>query len=194
MSTSPSVHQNLSLLLNILIHSVSSSSSTLNSAQSDVYITLTASETIASVSSFRTVYTSSSGTSSRASKYVSPSSSASSNFESEYTDCSPLSGKAQAQCLNKNYGAGLYNGSADSCEAGEISCSPEGDFAICNQGSWVKMPCGDGSTCYAYTSGGSVESSCNYESQKSSFTKRDSALGGFFKRGHRVLGHKHHQH
>ncbi|GME75635.1 unnamed protein product [Ambrosiozyma monospora] len=101
---------------------------------------------------------------------------------SGYTDCSSLSGKAQAQCLNKNYAAGLYNGSAESCKEGEISCSSDGQFAICSQGAWSKSQCGEGSTCFAYTSGSSVEVTCNYETQKSSFTKRESIFGGFFKR------------
>ncbi|GME85364.1 unnamed protein product [Ambrosiozyma monospora] len=61
----------------------------------------------------------------------------SSSSEFGHTDCSSLSGKAKAQCLNKNYDAGLYNGSEDSCESGEVSCSPEGDFAVCNHGTWL---------------------------------------------------------
>ncbi|GME71704.1 unnamed protein product [Ambrosiozyma monospora] len=112
---------------------------------------------------------------------------------SGYTDCSSLSGKAQAQCLNKNYAAGLYNGSAESCKEGETSCSPDGQFAVCSQGTWSKIQCGGGNTCFAYTSGNSVQVACNYETQKSSFTKRDSIFGDLFKRSN-ILGHKHHQH
>ncbi|GMF06222.1 unnamed protein product [Ambrosiozyma monospora] len=85
--------------------------------------------------------------------------------------------------MNKNYDAGLFNGSADSCQSGEIACSPEGEFAVCNEGSWSMIQCDNGSTCYAYTSGGLLEVGCNYENQKFSFTKRDYVFGGIFKRG-----------
>ncbi|KAG7884661.1 hypothetical protein KL938_001788 [Ogataea parapolymorpha] len=108
-----------------------------------------------------------------------------------YTDCSSLSGLEKAKCLNANFASGLFNGSPDSCSTeGEIACSSDGSFAICNFGKWVKMQCAAGTTCYAYVQNSDVDVGCNYEAQKNSFTKRD----GFMDIFKRSSSHSHHAH
>lgn len=98
------------------------------------------------------------------------------------SDCSSLSGLSKAKCLNKQFSEGLYLGSADSCTDGEIACSEDGSFAICNFGSWVNMVCSSGTTCYAYNYGDSVDVGCNYISSKSSYEKRDGYISKLFRR------------
>ncbi|OWB73040.1 hypothetical protein B5S31_g2772 [[Candida] boidinii] len=107
---------------------------------------------------------------------ASASASATSTSTSSFKDCSSLTGKDKAVCLNTNFANNLFSsGSADSCNTeGEISCSGDGSFAICNFGKWVKMQCAAGTTCYAYTQNDQVDIGCNYIDQKSSFTKRNN--------------------
>ncbi|KAH3662635.1 hypothetical protein OGAPHI_005887 [Ogataea philodendri] len=122
---------------------------------------------------------------------TSTSSTATASASAAFTDCSALSGKDKAACLNKNFDSGLYTGSADSCSIeGETACSSDGSFAICNFGKWVKMQCAAGTTCFAYVQNSDVDIGCNYQSQKSSFTKRDGYLD-IFKRS---PAHVHHGH
>ncbi|KAG7766667.1 hypothetical protein KL946_001855 [Ogataea haglerorum] len=122
---------------------------------------------------------------------TSSTSSATATPSAAYTDCSSLSGVEKAQCLNANFANGLFNGSPDSCSTeGEIACSPDGSFAICNFGKWVKMQCAAGTTCYAYVQNSDVDVGCNYEAQKNSFTKRD----GFMDIFKRSPSHSHHAH
>ncbi|KAG7926728.1 hypothetical protein KL925_003013 [Ogataea polymorpha] len=119
------------------------------------------------------------------------SSSTTSTPSAAYTDCSSLSGLEKAKCLNTNFASGLFNGSPDSCSTeGEIACSSDGSFAICNFGKWVKMKCAAGTTCYAYVQNSDVDVGCNYEAQKNSFTKRD----GFMDIFKRSSSHSHHAH
>ncbi|OWB78738.1 hypothetical protein B5S32_g2938 [[Candida] boidinii] len=107
---------------------------------------------------------------------ASASASATSTSTSSFKDCSSLTGKDKAVCLNTNFANNLFSsGSANSCNTeGEISCSGDGSFAICNFGKWVKMQCAAGTTCYAYTQNDQVDIGCNYIDQKSSFTKRNN--------------------
>lgn len=87
-------------------------------------------------------------------------------------DCTSLSGNEKAKCMNTMFEQGLYLGSSTTCTDGEIACSATGEIAICNYGSWVRMMCASGTTCYAYNTGDSVSVSCNFASQKSDFVKR----------------------
>lgn len=108
-------------------------------------------------------------------------------------DCSSLTGLARAQCMNSNFNAGLYLGSADSCpNEGALACSANGEFAICNFGKWVIMPCSSGTSCFAYNFGDQVDVGCDYSSNKSKFEKRDGGLLNLIKRN--VIGHVHHAH
>lgn len=75
---------------------------------------------------------------------------------------------AIAKQLNAQYSAGDYNGKS-SCSTGDIACSADGEFAICNFGSWVHMACAAGTTCYAYDTGNSVTTGCNYSSSKANY-------------------------
>ncbi|GME72471.1 unnamed protein product [[Candida] boidinii] len=142
--------------------SISTSSSVVTTA-----ITLNPTTTLATVT--KTSSTSASTTSIPASATTTPAS-------SSFKDCSSLTGKDKAVCLNTNFANNLFSsGSADSCNTeGEISCSGDGSFAICNFGKWVKMQCAAGTTCYAYTQNDQVDIGCNYSDQKSSFTKRNN--------------------
>jgi len=93
-------------------------------------------------------------------------------------NCLSLSGVAKAQCLNQSYKSGQYNGEPTSCTNGAIACSANGDYAVCNWGTWETSGCASGTTCFAYTKGDTVLTGCNYESQKSQFMKR------FFEHAH----------
>lgn len=73
-----------------------------------------------------------------------------------------------AKQLNAQYAAGQFNVKS-SCQDGELSCSADGKFAMCAHGSWVEMACAAGTTCYAYDSGNSVFTQCNYVDLKASF-------------------------
>ncbi|KAG0659775.1 Chitinase 1 [Maudiozyma exigua] len=73
-----------------------------------------------------------------------------------------------AKTLNAQYEAGQYNGK-DTCTDGELACSSDGLFAMCNFGSWVSMPCAAGTTCYAYDYDNTVLTQCNYIEQKAQF-------------------------
>ena len=75
---------------------------------------------------------------------------------------------AIAKILNTQYAAGQYNGK-DTCTDGELACSSDGSFAMCNFGSWVSMPCAAGTTCYAYDYDNTVLTQCNYIEQKAQF-------------------------
>lgn len=111
----------------------------------------------------------------------------SSDSSSKGGDCSSLTALEKAQCLNSNFANGKYLGN-DVCTEGEIACSSEGHFAICNFGNWVQMPCAAGTTCYAYNYGDQVDVGCDYTDSKSKYQKRDSIFSSIFKR------HLHHAH
>lgn len=68
----------------------------------------------------------------------------------EYVDCSDLSGLDKAECMNNNFDNGFYLGSADSCNDGEIACTPDHEFAVCDYGKWVVTECAAGTSCYAF--------------------------------------------
>ncbi|SCU84079.1 LAMI_0C06128g1_1 [Lachancea mirantina] len=74
----------------------------------------------------------------------------------------------RAIALNKQYSEGQMNGSSE-CFEGEISCSADGQIAICDHNEWVYMECAAGTTCYAYDSDNVVFTSCNFSYLKSSF-------------------------
>ncbi|KAL3241111.1 chitinase RNJ42_03203 [Nakaseomyces bracarensis] len=74
-----------------------------------------------------------------------------------------------AKQLNAQYAAGQFKGSATSCTDGDLACSADGQFAICNFGKWVTMPCAAGTTCFAYDSGNTVLTQCGFSYDKSSF-------------------------
>lgn len=82
------------------------------------------------------------------------------------TSASPA--HAQAVSLNGMYSSGKYNGQ-ETCNNGDIACSSNGEFAVCNFGSWVAMACASGTTCFAYDSGESVSTGCNFSSLKESY-------------------------
>lgn len=67
----------------------------------------------------------------------------------------------RAKELNEQFVKGELNGK-DSCSDGEISCTADGKIAICNYGAWVYTECAAGTTCFAYDSGDSVYTSCNF--------------------------------
>ncbi|CAB4255858.1 similar to Saccharomyces cerevisiae YLR286C CTS1 Endochitinase, required for cell separation after mitosis [Maudiozyma barnettii] len=73
-----------------------------------------------------------------------------------------------AKNLNTQYAAGQYNGQA-TCTDGELACSADGSFAMCNFGSWVSMPCAAGTTCYAYDYDNTVLTQCGFTEQKAQF-------------------------
>ncbi|CDO92867.1 unnamed protein product [Kluyveromyces dobzhanskii CBS 2104] len=72
----------------------------------------------------------------------------------------------RAKELNQQYGNGELNGK-DSCFDGEIACSADGKIAICNYGAWVYTECAAGTTCFAYATQDTVNTSCNFSSLKS---------------------------
>lgn len=74
----------------------------------------------------------------------------------------------QAQQLNQLYAEGKYNGKA-TCTDGEMSCSEDGKFAICNFGEWVIMGCASGTTCYSYDQDGQLFTQCGYPDLKNNF-------------------------
>ncbi|CDK29040.1 unnamed protein product [Kuraishia capsulata CBS 1993] len=130
--------------------------------------------TASPLTTLSTVYISSSSSTTTASTAAATSTGAS------YTDCSGLSGLAEAKCLNENFDAGLFLGSADSCTTeGDLACTADGNFAICNFGKWVVMGCPVTTSCYAYTQGSEVDIGCNYANQKNSFVKRSSIFDIF---------------
>ena len=75
---------------------------------------------------------------------------------------------AIAKNMNSQYATGQYNGK-DTCTDGELACSSDGSFAMCNFGSWVSIPCAAGTTCYAYDFDNTVLTQCNYIEQKAQF-------------------------
>lgn len=75
---------------------------------------------------------------------------------------------SQAVALNALYSAGKYNGE-ETCTSGDIACSANGEFAICNFGSWVNMACASGTTCFASESSDTLTIGCNFISQKENF-------------------------
>lgn len=74
----------------------------------------------------------------------------------------------RAQKLNKLYSEGKYNGES-TCTDGELACSSDGRFAVCNFGSWVTMECASGTTCYAYDQDGQVFTQCGFTNLKQNF-------------------------
>ncbi|SMN21258.1 similar to Saccharomyces cerevisiae YLR286C CTS1 Endochitinase, required for cell separation after mitosis [Maudiozyma saulgeensis] len=73
-----------------------------------------------------------------------------------------------AKNLNAQYAAGQYNGQS-TCTDGELACSADGSFAMCNFGSWVSIPCAAGTTCYAYDYDNTVLTQCGFTDQKVQF-------------------------
>ncbi|AJV63829.1 AIS_HP2_G0035610.mRNA.1.CDS.1 [Saccharomyces cerevisiae] len=73
-----------------------------------------------------------------------------------------------AKELNAQYAAGKLNGKS-TCTEGEIACSADGKFAVCNHSAWVYMECASGTTCYAYDSGDSVYTQCNFSYLESNY-------------------------
>lgn len=66
-----------------------------------------------------------------------------------------------AKEMNAQYAAGQFNGKS-TCTDGELACSADGQFAMCNFGKWVTMPCAAGTTCFAYDSGNTVLTQCGF--------------------------------
>lgn len=75
---------------------------------------------------------------------------------------------SRAKELNHQYSEGKMNGKS-TCFDGEISCSEDGKFAICNYGSWVYTECATGTTCYSYDFNDTVFTGCNFSYLKSNF-------------------------
>lgn len=75
---------------------------------------------------------------------------------------------SRAKELNHQYSEGKMNGKS-TCFDGEISCSEDGKFAICNYGSWVYTECAAGTTCYSYDFNDTVFTGCNFSYLKSNF-------------------------
>lgn len=73
-----------------------------------------------------------------------------------------------AKELNAQYAAGKLNGKS-TCTEGEIACSADGKFAVCDHSAWVYMGCASGTTCYAYDSGDSVYTQCNFSYLESNY-------------------------
>ncbi|CAI4653618.1 BBL_G0037250.mRNA.1.CDS.1 [Saccharomyces cerevisiae] len=73
-----------------------------------------------------------------------------------------------AKELNAQYAAGKLNGKS-TCTEGEIACSADGKFAVCDHSGWVYMECASGTTCYAYDSGDSVYTQCNFSYLESNY-------------------------
>ncbi|QLL35025.1 hypothetical protein HG536_0H04010 [Torulaspora globosa] len=75
---------------------------------------------------------------------------------------------AKAVSLNALYASGKYNGE-ETCTNGDIACSANGEFAICNFGTWVNMVCASGTTCFASESSDILTIGCNFASQKEKY-------------------------
>ncbi|CAI4995869.1 ANM_HP_G0158610.mRNA.1.CDS.1 [Saccharomyces cerevisiae] len=73
-----------------------------------------------------------------------------------------------AKELNAQYAAGKLNGKS-TCTEREIACSADGKFAVCDHSAWVYMECASGTTCYAYDSGDSVYTQCNFSYLESNY-------------------------
>ena len=73
-----------------------------------------------------------------------------------------------AKELNAQYAAGKLNGKS-TCTEGGIACSADGKFAVCDHSAWVYMECASGTTCYAYDSGDSVYTQCNFSYLESNY-------------------------
>ncbi|CAR28130.1 hypothetical protein ZYGR_0N06210 [Zygosaccharomyces rouxii] len=80
---------------------------------------------------------------------------------------SSSSAHSLAVSLNQKY----FNGYTDQgqCNSGDIACTQNGNFAICDNGSWVETECASGTTCFAYDSDDSVYAGCNFQSLKSNY-------------------------
>ncbi|CAI4046672.1 chitinase SKDI_12G3180 [Saccharomyces kudriavzevii IFO 1802] len=76
--------------------------------------------------------------------------------------------RTMAKDLNAQYSAGQLNGKS-TCSEGEIACSADGKFAICDHSTWIYMECASGTTCYAYDSGDSVYTQCNFSYLESNY-------------------------
>ncbi|CAI4644275.1 CQS_1a_G0036650.mRNA.1.CDS.1 [Saccharomyces cerevisiae] len=74
-----------------------------------------------------------------------------------------------AKELNAQYAAGKLNGKS-TCTEGEIACSADGKFAVCDHSAWVYMECASGTTCYAYDSGDSLYTQCNFSYLESNYS------------------------
>ncbi|AOA63547.1 Endochitinase [Komagataella phaffii CBS 7435] len=96
-----------------------------------------------------------------------------------YLDCSSLSGKAKAACLNKNFANGFFLSGLQGCKDGDHACSSDGYFSVCDHGQWVFFNCPAGTACYASNQDDETFVGCNFSELKDKFTKR-SWLDRFF--------------
>ncbi|AJV66024.1 BMC_2a_G0039110.mRNA.1.CDS.1 [Saccharomyces cerevisiae] len=94
--------------------------------------------------------------------------STSSGSTSSGSTSSDSTARTLAKELNAQYAAGKLNGKS-TCTEGEIACSADGKFAICDHSAWVYMECASGTTCYAYDSGDSVYTQCNFSYLESNY-------------------------
>ncbi|QID86848.1 Endochitinase 1 [Saccharomyces pastorianus] len=76
--------------------------------------------------------------------------------------------RTTAKQLNAQYAAGQLNGKS-TCTEGEIACSADGEYAVCDHSAWVYMECASGTTCYAFDSGDSVYTQCNFSYLESNY-------------------------
>ena len=93
---------------------------------------------------------------------------ASTTVSTSATSTSSNTAHEQARKLNELYAKGKYNGES-TCIDGELACSSDGKFAICNFGSWTTMECASGTTCYAYDQGGQIFTQCGFSDLKQNF-------------------------
>lgn len=75
---------------------------------------------------------------------------------------------AIAKQLNQYYSESKFNGKSF-CTDGELACTADGQFSVCNFGSWVSRPCAEGTTCYAYDSDDAVITQCSFNELKANF-------------------------
>ncbi|CAI4597557.1 CEQ_1a_G0037070.mRNA.1.CDS.1 [Saccharomyces cerevisiae] len=94
--------------------------------------------------------------------------STSSGSTSSGSTSSDSTARTLAKELNAQYAAGKLNGKS-TCTEGEIACSADGKFAVCDHSAWVYMECASGTTCYAYDSGDSVYTQCNFSYLESNY-------------------------
>lgn len=97
----------------------------------------------------------------------SPSRSTTTLAPSSSTPSSDNDAHSQAVSLNQKYSNGYTK--QDQCNSGEIACTQDGSFAICDNGAWVSTPCASGTSCFAYDFNNSVFSGCYFQDLKSNF-------------------------
>lgn len=119
-------------------------------------------------SSFQRITSTLSPVSASLSTSVSTTTTASTTISTSGTPTSSNTAHEQAQQLNKLYSEGKYNGES-TCTDGELACSSDGSFGICNFGSWITMECASGTTCYAYDQDGQVFTQCGFTNLKQNF-------------------------